>query len=73
MREHHDIYVKAEVFLLTDICENFRHVCMKYDCLDPVCYDNLPNSTFTLYLALLLTLSSNYLVLKYVLLLTEDV
>ena len=43
MDEHHDLYSKTEVLLLTYIFENFRNLCMTYYGLDPACYMTLQN------------------------------
>ena len=38
MGEYHDIYLRADVLLLTDVFENFRDMCLSYYGLDPVYY-----------------------------------
>jgi hypothetical protein len=43
MGEYHDLYLRSDVLLLTDIFENFRNLCMKYYGLDPAYYMTLPN------------------------------
>jgi hypothetical protein len=35
MGHYHDIYLKSDVMLLTDVFESFRESCMKYRRLDP--------------------------------------
>ena len=42
MREYHDLYLKTDVLLLTDVFENFRKVCKKYYNLDPAWYYTTP-------------------------------
>lgn len=42
MGEYHDLYMKSDVYLLTDIFENFRNISMQSYNLDPVHYLSLP-------------------------------
>ena len=42
MRDYHDLYLKTDIFLLADIFENFREMCLKSYGLDPVHYYSLP-------------------------------
>ena len=46
MGEYHDLYLKTDVLLLTDVFENFRDMCFSYCGLDPVYYYTLPNFEF---------------------------
>ena len=46
MGEYHDLYLKTDVLLLTDVFENFRDMCLSYYGLDPVYYYTLPNFAF---------------------------
>ena len=46
MGEYHDLYLKTDVLLLTNIFEKNRDVCMKYYGLDPAYYYTLPNFAF---------------------------
>ena len=48
MGEYHDLYLKTDVLLLTDVFENFRDTCLSYYGLDPV----LPNFAFDAMLKL---------------------
>ena len=52
MGEYHDLYVKTDVLLLTDVFENFRDMCLSYYGLDPVYYYTLPNFAFDAMLKL---------------------
>ena len=41
--EHHDLYLRTDVLLLTDVYEKFRDLCLEYYGLDPAHYFTLPN------------------------------
>ena len=41
--QYHDLYLRTDVLLLTDIIEIFRNLCMEYYGLDPAHYFTLPN------------------------------
>lgn len=43
MGEYHDIYLQTNMFLLTDVFENFRTMYIDYYGLDPAHYYTLPN------------------------------
>ena len=40
--DYHDLYLKTDVLLLSDIFENFRKLCLDYYKLDPVHYYGTP-------------------------------
>ena len=42
MGEYHDLYLKSDILLLTDVFENFRKVCMLCYKLDPCHYFTSP-------------------------------
>ena len=42
MRDYHDLYQKTDVFLLADVFEQFREVCLKHYKLDPAWYYTSP-------------------------------
>ena len=44
--EYHDLYLRTDVLLLTDVYENFRDLCLEYYGLDPAHYFTLPNFTW---------------------------
>ena len=46
MGEYHDLYLQTDVFLLADVFENFRTMCIDYYGLDPSHYYTLPNSAW---------------------------
>ena len=52
MGEYHDLYLKTDVLLLTEVLENFRDMCLSYYGLDPVYYYTLPNFAFDAMLKL---------------------
>ena len=52
MGEYHDLYLKTDILLLTDVFENFRDMCLSYYGLDPVYYYTLPNFAFDAMLKL---------------------
>ena len=41
--QYHDLYLRTDVLLLTDVYENFRDLCLEYYGLDPAHYFTLPN------------------------------
>ena len=42
MGEYHDLYLKIDILLLTDVFENFRKTCLTYYKLDPLHYITSP-------------------------------
>ena len=42
MGEYHDLYLKTDILLLTDVFENFRKTCLTYYKLDPLHYITSP-------------------------------
>ena len=42
MGEYHDLYLKSDILLLTDVFENFRKACQQYYELDPAHYFTSP-------------------------------
>ena len=42
MRDYHDLYLKTDVLLLSEIFEEFRNVCLKHYGLDPAWYYTSP-------------------------------
>ena len=42
MGDYHDLYLKSDILLLTDVFENFRNTCMEYYKLDPCHYFTSP-------------------------------
>ena len=45
MGEYHDLFLKKDVVLLTDVFENLKDMCLSFNGLDPV-YCTLPNFAF---------------------------
>ncbi|CAH3190830.1 unnamed protein product [Porites evermanni] len=43
IRDYHDLYLKSDVLLLTDVFENFRKTCLRHYSLDPVHYLTSPS------------------------------
>ena len=41
--QYHDLYLRTDVSLLTDVFEHFRDLCLEYYGLDPAHYFTLPN------------------------------
>ena len=50
--EYHDLYLMTDVYLLIDVFENFRDMCLNYDGLDPAYYLTLPNYYWNTVLSL---------------------
>ena len=42
MRDYHDLYLKTDVLLLSDVMENYRNVCINNYGLDPLWYYTAP-------------------------------
>ena len=42
MRDYHDLYLKTDVLLLTDVMENYRNICIDNYGLDPLWYYTAP-------------------------------
>ena len=42
IRDYHDLYLKSDVLLLSDVFENFRETCLKHYNLDPAHYYTSP-------------------------------
>ena len=43
MGDYRDLYFTTDAFVLTDVYENFRDLCLNYYGLDPAHYYTLPN------------------------------
>ena len=50
--EYHDLYLMTDVYLLSDVFENFRDMCLNYYGLDPAHYITLPNYSWSAFLSL---------------------
>ena len=46
MGEYHNLYLKSDILLLSDVFENFRKTCFKYYKLDPCHYFTSPGLTW---------------------------
>lgn len=46
LEDYHDIYLKTDVFLLTDVFENFRKLMLKHFKLDPCFYITAPSMAY---------------------------
>ena len=44
--EYHDLYLRSDILLLSDVFENFRKTCLQYYKLDPCHYFSLPGLSF---------------------------
>ena len=40
--KYHDLYLKSDTLLLTDVFENFRKMCLNFYHLDPAIYFSAP-------------------------------
>ena len=50
--EYHEWYLMTDVYLLTDVIENFRDMCLNYCGLDAAYYITLPNYSWNALLSL---------------------
>ena len=50
--EYHDLYLMTDVYLLSDVIENFRDMCLNDYGLDPAHYITLPNYSWSAFLSL---------------------
>ena len=50
--EYHDLYLMTDVYLLSDVFENFRDMCLNFYGLDPAHYITLPNYSWSAFLSL---------------------
>ena len=50
--EYHDLYLMTDVYLLTNVFENFRDMCLNYYGLDPAYNLTLPNYSWNAFLSL---------------------
>ena len=48
--EYHDLCLMTDVYLLTDVFENFRDMCLNFYGLDPAHYITLPNYSWNTFL-----------------------
>ena len=48
--EYHDLYLKSDVLLLSDVFENFRETCYQYYKLDPAHYYSAPGLSWNAFL-----------------------
>ena len=50
--EYHDLYLMTDVYLLSDVFENFRDMCLNFYGLDPAHYITLPDYSWSAFLSL---------------------
>ena len=50
--EYHDLYLMADVYLLSDVFANFRDMCLNYYGLDLAHYITVPNYSWSAFLSL---------------------
>ena len=46
MGQYHDLYLRSDILLLTDVFENFRKTCLVYYHLDPYHYFSSPGMSW---------------------------
>jgi DNA polymerase type B, organellar and viral len=46
LRDYHDLYLMQDIFLLADVFENFRSICLSENDLDPLWYISIPGFAY---------------------------